>query len=310
MLQETRPRRNARAIAASAGALVLAFAGIMPRAEAAEAPQISVSANPDVAMVYHWSIANKPTKSSLGTVQAGAHLSASYTVVATPGHYDYERAAIVGEISLTNPNTTNAMNAEVTVHASDAAWACQAATATSSVQPGATATVAYDCMLSGDAEPQQAGTVEVSVAWSLDGESATTKASADYSLNPTETNRSITIEHLLDGGAPTKLGTATWNPDGAPVTFQDTRQFPASKKPGKHSVTNSARIVGTGEQAAATVTYTVEEPAPSPSPDDSATPEPPEVDVAPTPEATPSETGREDPRRPKRPTPGMPPSGV
>ena len=308
-----RPKQRVRVFVASAGVMALVLASIPGQASAADEPVAQVSAKPDVAMQYQWSIKNTASKSSLGTVPGGSNVSTEYTVVATPGDYQYTRAAIAGNVSITNPSSTDELSVEVTVEGSDAAWACEAATPTATVKAGASATVAYDCILSGDAEPHEHGSVDAALAWTSAGKQGTVEVSAPYQLNPKETNREVTVESVFEGGAPVKLGTAQWTVEGKPVTFRDTREFTAAKKPGDYTVTNQARIGSSGVQAAAAVTYTVEKPSPSPSPD---TPSPSETPDAPTPSATqsanpstptPTESHSDGNRRP---SPGMPPTGV
>lgn len=302
--------------------MALVLASLPGQASAAEEPVAQVSAKPDVAMQYQWSIKNTASKSSLGTVPGGSNVSTEYTVVATPGDYEYTRAAIAGSVSITNPSSTDELSIEVAVRGSDAAWACEAATSTATVKAGASATVAYDCMLSGDAEPHKEGSVDAELAWTSAGEQGTVKSSTAYQLNPKETNREVTVESVFDGGAPVKLGTAQWTVEGKPVTFRDARAFKAATKPGDYTVTNQARIGSSGAQAAAAVTYTVKEPSPSPSPE---APSPSKSPDAPSPSETPdapspSATQSANPSTPtpteshsdgsRRPSPGMPPTGV
>lgn len=293
--------------------MALVLASLPGQASAAEEPVAQVSAKPDVVMQYQWSIKNTASKSSLGTVSGGSNVSTEYTVVATPGDYKYTRAAITGNVSITNPSSTDELSVEVAVEGSDAAWACQVATPTATVKAGASATVAYDCILSGDAEPHEQGSVDAALAWSGAGGEGTVTSSTAYQLNPKQTNREVTVESVFEGGAPTKLGMAQWTVEGKPVTFRDTRAFTAATKPGDYTVTNQARIGSSGAQAAAAVTYTVEKPSPSSSPE---TPSPSETPDAPSPSATqsanpstpsPTESHSDGNRRP---SPGMPPTGV
>ncbi len=302
--------------------MALVFASLPGQASAAEEPVAQVSANPDVAMQYQWSITNTASKSSLGTVPGGSTVSTQYAVVATPGDYEYTRAVIAGNVSITNPSPSDELSIKVTVEGSDAAWACEAATPTVTVKAGESATVAYDCILSGDAEPHEQASIDAVIAWSGAGGEGTVKSSTAYQLNPTQTNREVVVESTFDGGAPVTLGRAQWTVEGKPVTFRDTREFTAATKPGNYTVTNQARIGSSGAQAAAAVTYTVEEPSPSPSPD---APSPSESPEAPSPSESPeapspSATQSANPSTPtpgeshsdgnRRPSPGMPPTGV
>ncbi len=329
--------------------MALVFASLPGQASAAEEPVAQISAKSDVAMQYQWSIENTASKSSLGTVPGGSTVSTEYTVVATPGDYEYTRAVIAGNVSITNPSDSDELSVQVTVESSDAAWACEAATPTATVKASESATVAYDCILSGDAEPHEQASIDAVIAWSgADGE-GTVKSSTSYQLNPEQTNREVAVESTLDGGAPVTLGTAHWTVEGKPVTFHDTREFTAATKPGEYTVTNQARIGSSGAQATAAVTYTVEEPSPSPSPETPSpsetpeTPSPSETPEAPSPSETPdapspsetpeapspsetpdapspSATQSANPSTPspteshsdgnRRPSPGMPPTGV
>lgn len=292
--------------------MALVLSCLPSQALAADAPVAQVSVKPDVAMQYHWSIQNTASKSSLGTVSGGSQLAAEYTVVATPGDYEYTRAVIAGEVSIANPGATDELSVDVTVESSDAAWACQAATPKATVKAGESATVAYDCILSGDAEPHEEGSIDAAIAWSGADDQGTVKSSTPYRLNPTQTNREVAVESVFDGGAPTKLGTAQWTMEGEPATFHDARQFMAADKPGNYTVTNEARIGKSGAQAAAAVTYTVEAPSPKPSPSPSESPEAPSPSPSASPSAdptapTPTQTHSDGNRRP---SPGMPPTGV
>lgn len=328
-----RSKHHVRVFAASAGAMVLAVASLPGLASAADEPVAQVSVKPDVAMRYHWSIQNTASKSSLGTVPGGSKLAAEYTVVATPGDYEYTRAVIAGEVSITNPSSTDELSVDVTVEGSDAAWACQAAAPKATVQAGESATFAYDCVLSGDAEPHEQGSIDAAIAWSGAGGEGTVKSSTPYQLNPTQTNRDVTVESVFNGGAPAKLGTAQWTMEGKSVTFRDAREFTAADKPGNYTVTHQARIGKSGTQAAVAVTYTVEAPSPTPEPTpEESSPSPsPSQPSSPSPSETPSESPEApspspsasqppNPTTPKptqshsdghrRPSPGMPPTGV
>lgn len=313
-----RSKQHVRVAAASAGAMALALACLPVQASAAEAPVAQVSAKPDVAMHYQWSIKNTASRSSLGTVPGGSTLSVEYTVQATPDEYEYTRAVIAGNVSITNPSPTEELSVAVTVAGSDAAWACQAATPKVTVKAGESATVAYDCFLSGDAEPHEQGSINAALAWSSageQGEQGTVKSSTSYQLNPTQTNREVTVESAFGGGAPVQLGTARWRVDGQPVVFRDVREFTAAKKPGKYTVTNQARLGNSGAKAAAAVTYTVKEQGPKPS---AQAPSPSQSAEAPSPSPrvtqpanlttpTPAPSHSDGKRRP---SPGMPRTGA
>lgn len=309
MLQKESFRARSRGLIAGSIALMMAGGGFAAEAWAA-APQASVSVTADVDMVYRWSIAAKALAPSLGTVRGGAQLTSEYTVEVVPADYGYNKAVLAGMISVANPGE-EAMEVTVKVASSDAAWACQTDTPQQSIPAGGSKAIAYDCILSGDAEPHLEGSVDASISWNSGDASDTATASASYTINPRETNRSITIESILDGANTKRLGTLQWAPGGKSTTLKDTRSFTASKKPGSHQVINVARIAGSGEQASAAVTYIVEEDTASPTPSPSASPSPDDASAAPSsPSDAQSPTRGSKTAHSTRPSPGMPPTGI
>ncbi len=296
------PRTGSRrATTALTAVCALGLATMAPMAWAAVVPPTaSVTAESDVRIVYEWDVAKRAERTDLGTVDAGAELTARYSVTATPKDYRYERARIAGTATLRNPGTTDEVRATVSAKASDAAWACDVGTPEHTLEPGGTADVSYDCILSGDAEPETSGSVAVSVDWTSGGESGTVQAERAYDLAADEVHRGVDVLDAFDGGSPRTLGRATWNLDGTPVTFDDVRTFRAAPEAGRHEVTNVASIGGTKQQASATVTYTVRgakgpEGDPSPAPSPTPSPTPPETpSQSPTPAPGPSESETPD----------------
>ncbi len=190
---------------------------------------------------YLWTIEKG---SDVDSVSAGEGGSApvNYTVVVTPNGSADSAWALTGTMTVTNPNsfTAIAINS-VAITGPGEGTTCEPSDAPSSVPAGATISFTYACSFT--AQPPYDGQVTAQVGYN-GGKTLTSVTDALFNL-ANEINKTITVNDPMGGG---DLGTADWNEEGTPTSFDYTANLDAPAA-GCEDVPNTATIVETGQSA-------------------------------------------------------------
>ncbi len=217
---------------------------------------------------YLWDISKVADRSHVATDE-GESASVTYTVGVTPTGYLDNGWEMSGAVTILNPNDYK----DVTVSLTDVPDVGEGATcAFDGVQDlvipaGGTRAFDYSCTF--EAQPEYDGSNTVVVAWGHGQVSDTTDVAFEVAG---ETDRTVTVtDDLRD---PSELGQATWDEGATTVEFEYTLAFegPAGDC---ETVTNTATIVETGQQAQADVEVCGPEIAPNEEEKPPAKPRPP-----------------------------------
>ncbi|WP_130448862.1 SpaA isopeptide-forming pilin-related protein [Zhihengliuella halotolerans] len=228
---------------------------------------VSKTADASFDRLYLWEIAKEVDRSKVTVAHDGAAPEFEYLVSATPGGVEDSGWMLSGEITVMNPNSEEQGPIEATVADVPGVEGIESCVIEGGgdvvIDPGATVTLAYECLIEG--QPEYEGENVVEVAW--DGGSVTASTAVVFELDA-ETDKSVeVVDDQTDPGAePVVLGSADWNAEGESTEFEYVLTHDA--KAGQcASFTNTAMIVETGADAQAEVEACREAaPVPTPTP--------------------------------------------
>ena len=208
-----------------------------------------------------WAISKDVDKT---TVHAASGTTATfhYTVTATPSGFADGSYTLNGNVTVTNPNSWEAITGNVTVTTSvDPAATCTVTGGTGkSVPANSSVTLAYACSLTGT--PALAGNVTASVAWdSVAASTATGSASSSapvaFGVGGTANSTVTVVDDMTDPNNPVTLGTATWSNGPTSFTYALDKAGVAGSC---RSYTNTATITQTQQSSSKQVTVCLADP--------------------------------------------------
>jgi hypothetical protein len=197
-----------------------------------------------------WAIAKSVDKTTV-TAADGTVVTFGYTVTASPNGFADSGYALSGTVTATNPNSWEAVTADIGVMTDLGGGAACTVTdgVGKSVPAGGSVVLAYSCTFTG--VPALTGTVTATAAWDSDAAStptgmATATAAAALVMG-TESNTSVTVvDDKTDPNNPVTLGTANWA-DGPTVFTYSIDKTAAGTT--CTTYTNTAQLVETDQTA-------------------------------------------------------------
>ncbi len=195
---------------------------------------------------YEWDITKVADRARLDTA-AGETGKVDYTVGVTPKGFVDSDWEMSGEVTVYNPNDYKDVTVDLTEDPDLGGGATCDFDETDDlvVEAGETRSFRYTCSFT--EEPSYDGSNTVEVDWDGGHVSATTEV--DFSMDE-EVDKTVTVtDDLLD---PSELGEVTWDEDGETVEFEYAMEFEGQADE-CNTVTNTATIVETGQDAQADV---------------------------------------------------------
>ena len=207
---------------------------------------------------YDWTITKTAAAPQVST-PAGTPVTSSYDIVVAKAGSTDSAWTMTGTITVTNPNTWQAVTADVT-DLTDTGATCTVTGGAGVIIPaGQSVTLSYSCQFA--SQPAYTGSNTATVTWDATAAHTATgtasgSAGVDFGAPTTESDRTITVTDTPAGGSAKTLGTLDYLTAPASTTYSDTitRDGVAGTCT---AYDNTAAITETGQSASASVTVCV-----------------------------------------------------
>ncbi|MBK8733627.1 MAG: hypothetical protein IPL93_12460 [Actinomycetales bacterium] len=187
---------------------------------------------------YDWTITKTAAAPQVST-PAGTPVTSSYDIVVA-GRVHRLAWTMTGTITVTNPNTWQAVTADVT-DLTDIGASCTVTGGNDVVIPaGQSVTLSYSCQFA--SQPAYTGSNTATVTWDATAAHTATgtasgSAGVDFGDPTTESDRTITVTDTPAGGSAKTLGTLDYLTAPASTTYTDTITVTAWPGRARHTTT-------------------------------------------------------------------------